>query len=231
MSSLKSSLKKHLKSSQFRLLQDIMYETHLQKESFLNAVVPSRISKRKEISKKTKIKLHWGCGGKRLNGWLNIDGWKNSAVDYVHDMRKSLPLADGSTSLIFTEHVLEHFTPADGLDILRDFHRILETGGRVRIIVPDVDIYANRTGVDDPRFQGTSWENLTRAESTNDVFYNHFHRTIYDASMLTKALTTAGFAAANVSQSSFRASGNDELNLDSDGADRLAVSLYVEAFK
>lgn len=225
MSSLKSSLKKRLKSSQFRLLQDIIYETHLQKESFLNGVVPSRISKRKEISKKTKVKLHWGCGGKRL------DGWKTPAVDYVHDMRKPLPLADGSTSLIFTEHVLEHFTSADGLDILRDFHRILETGGRVRIIVPDVDIYANRTGVDDPRVQGTSWESLTRAESTNDVFYNHFHRTIYDASMLTKALTTAWFDAANVSQSSFRASGNDELNLDSDGPDRLAVSLYVEAVK
>jgi hypothetical protein len=49
--------------------------------------------------------------------------------------------------------------------------------------------------------------------------------------MLAKALTTAGFEAANFSQSSFRASGNDELNLDSDGPDRLAVSLYVEAVK
>jgi hypothetical protein len=49
--------------------------------------------------------------------------------------------------------------------------------------------------------------------------------------MLTKALTSAGFDAANVSQSSFRASVNNELNLDSDGADRFAVSLYVEAVK
>ena len=67
--------------------------------------------------------------------------------------------------------------------------------------------------------------------AANDVFYNHFHRAIYSFEMLKEVLVRAGFEAPNICKSAYRTSNVTELNQDSDGDDRLAVSLYVEATK
>lgn len=231
MTDLKTALAGAINASQLRLLQDIRYELHLQFESVLNTIWPRRIAKRRMIENSDNIKLHWGSGSKRLDGWLNVDGWGGPAVDYIHDMRKRLPIADERVMLIFTEHVFEHFHAADGLRVLKDFYRILRPGGTVRIIVPDFDVFVARAGESDSNFSGTMWATMDRATAVNDVFYNHFHRSIYNFDMLCNALCLAGFPASNILKSSFRSSKSLELNQDSGGADRLAVSLYIEATK
>jgi predicted SAM-dependent methyltransferase len=58
------------------------------------------------------------------------------------DLRCELPLADNTTRLIFTEHVLEHLDyDRDLAFVMSEFYRVLKPGGAVRIIVPDLEKY------------------------------------------------------------------------------------------
>ena len=230
MNGLKSRVKNWLYQSQFRLLQDVRYELHLQFESLKNNIFPGRILRRRMMREARAVKLHWGCGMKHHVGWTNIDGWAAPSVDYIHDMRKPLPLAENSVSMIFTEHVLEHFSHTDGSRIVRDFHRILQPGGIVRIIVPDLEIFIERYTAEDSDFMRDTWTSCeTRAEVVNTVFYEHFHRAIYDYGMLRLTLKKAGFT--DVRKAGFRDSKEVELNLDTDENSRIDCSMYVEAIK
>ena len=55
------------------------------------------------------MKLHLGCGNKKMQGWVNIDSVKAVDPDLVHDLRQPFPYADQSVSEILAEDLLEHF--------------------------------------------------------------------------------------------------------------------------
>ena len=230
MFALKKTLTSHLNESQFRLIQDVRYELHLQLESLKNKILPSRRTFLKDVKKKQNLKLHWGCGPKHKEGWVNVDGWATEATDIVFDMRKPLPFSDGSVSMIFTEHVHEHFTQGDGETILRDFHRVLKQGGNLRVIVPDLKIFAERYLENDTNFMTNFYpKGECIGEGVNKVFYGHFHRAMYDYDMLHAVLKNAGFSL--IKQSDFRASDIAELNQEADEASRTVLNLYVDAVK
>ncbi|MEM7005562.1 MAG: methyltransferase domain-containing protein [Pseudomonadota bacterium] len=228
--SLKKFAKRHTNASQFRLMQDIRYEAHLQIETMKNAVLPARRRTLLHIRGMRDVKLHWGCGSKRLPGWLNVDGWATPATDYVLDMRNTLPLSDNSVEIIFTEHVLEHFHHKDARGILADFHRTLKPGGMLRVIVPDLQIFAQKYIEHARDFMREHWKHCRNdGEIINSVFYDHFHRTIFDYEMLRHDMVEIGFS--DVRQATFRDSEVDALNQDTDHSSRLVTSLYVEARK
>ena len=52
-----------------------------------------------------------------------------------HDLDFGLPFPDASVDYLYASHVLEHFYPDVGQNILRDAHRVLKKGGRMRICV------------------------------------------------------------------------------------------------
>ena len=54
------------------------------------------------------MKLHIGCGQRRLKGWCNADYNKTEATDLVFDAQAPWPVAEGSVSQIFSAHMLEH---------------------------------------------------------------------------------------------------------------------------
>ncbi len=63
--------------------------------------------------------------------------WPASGILH-HDVRRGLPFSDASVSAIFAAHFLEHLDePASGA-LLRECHRVLQPGGVLRIIVPDL---------------------------------------------------------------------------------------------
>ena len=54
------------------------------------------------------MKLHVGCGTKKLEGWINIDGVSSCQPDLVHDLCTPLPYGDLSADELKAEGVLEH---------------------------------------------------------------------------------------------------------------------------
>ncbi|MDI6787117.1 MAG: methyltransferase domain-containing protein, partial [Planctomycetota bacterium] len=58
-------------------------------------------------------------------------------VDIVCDIRKGLPMIKSeAVEEIYCSHILEHISNLE--EVMREFHRILKTGGRIIIRVPHV---------------------------------------------------------------------------------------------
>jgi len=79
-------------------------------------------------------RLNIGCGTKRLAGWINVDFNQRFQPDLVWDITKKSRLGDNEVDEIYCDNVLEHLT--DFVGSIKEFHRILKPGGRLRIIVP-----------------------------------------------------------------------------------------------
>ena len=84
------------------------------------------------------IKLHLGCGKKHFDGYINIDLSETSATDLVCNIKK-LPFEDNSVKLIETYHVIEHMPRHDLPIALKEWHRVLGSGGKLIIEFPDFD--------------------------------------------------------------------------------------------
>jgi predicted SAM-dependent methyltransferase len=93
---------------------------------------------RKEPPMSRPLKLHLGCGQRRLPGFLNIDIMPSSAVDLHCDSRR-LPLLAGTVSRIETYHMIEHLPRHDFIEALFEWNRILEEGGALMIECPDFE--------------------------------------------------------------------------------------------
>ncbi|MCK5416135.1 class I SAM-dependent methyltransferase [Candidatus Parcubacteria bacterium] len=80
-------------------------------------------------------KLNLGSGEDRKEGYINIDWNKISNPDIVHDLNKfPYPFEDNSFDLIEATHIIEHLDRP--FEIMREMHRILKKGGRLKIKVP-----------------------------------------------------------------------------------------------
>lgn len=79
-------------------------------------------------------RLNLGCGTDIRPGWVNLDIANLPGVDVVHDINTlPLPFEEGSFDEILCNDILEH---VDLPPVLKDCHRILAAGGRMRIEVP-----------------------------------------------------------------------------------------------
>ena len=167
-------------------------------------------------------RLHLGCATVYKQGWINIDQL-GPGVDFEWDLRRPLPIADGSVDAIFHEHLLEHLPPTEGLALTRECHRLLRPGGILRIGVPDFGRYA-RSYVDGGSFVDTVRPDLpTPLLALSEVAYHYGHRSLWDEATLVGLLEEIGFRA--------RACDFGESVLDPapDSEHRKDETLYVEA--
>lgn len=193
----------------------------------------------------TKGKLNWklnklgrplylnlgsGSRGVQDAAWLNVDGYQNTNVDFLMDFNRTFPFPDNSFDGIFCEHVLEHFTIADGQRLLRECWRVLHPGGCIRIIVPD-GVKIMRAYFDNPEdlIRRREEYNFCAMETVNSYFRQRYeHQIAYDAELLERQFLRAGFD--NVATVSFR---NGEVSraviLDHERYEW--ESLYMEARK
>lgn len=211
-----------------RVVREIRTETHLAGVRLRRRASLNTRSMERVLRQKTNVKLHFGCGPRILSDWVNVDGWHFPGIDFAADLRQPLPLSSRSCRLIFTEHVFEHIDIDFRMPVLREFFRILQPGGTVRIIVPDCKKFADAYIRGDTEWfkTGLGWP-TGGAEGLNRVFTTHTHRFIDDWESLSSSLREAGFC--RVEQSSFNASAIPELRIDSDAPNRIQQSLYVEA--
>jgi hypothetical protein len=83
------------------------------------------------------MKLHLGCGTKRLEGWINIDSVQACRPDMVHDLTEPLPYPDLSVDEILAEDLLEHFDKYLRFVVFYEWARVLKMGGTVTVQVPN----------------------------------------------------------------------------------------------
>jgi predicted SAM-dependent methyltransferase len=61
---------------------------------------------------------------------VNVDLENRNKANLLWDLTEPFPLPDGCCSLIYSEHLIEHFTVEDGLKIFRESFRLLAPGVR-----------------------------------------------------------------------------------------------------
>lgn len=86
--------------------------------------------------------VNLGCGASFHPGWVNLDFVPQDPAVIRFDLREKLPFEDASCAVVYHSHVLEHFTHAFAPKFLRECHRILQRGGILRVVVPDLETIA-----------------------------------------------------------------------------------------
>ena len=194
------------------------------------------------------LQLHIGSGPYVLDGWINLDVFP---AQLSTNVLWGLPFVDGQCRYIFLSHLLEHlFYPTDAMALLQDIHRILEPGGVVRIVVPDIAqcIAAYQDGDtgffrDRVEHWGAGDGQATRLEhflayagaGPDPAWLFEAHKFGYDQETLIRALQRAGFKT--ILPSTYMASTHSALRVDEHSQIASAkhgdrhYSLFIEAIK
>jgi predicted SAM-dependent methyltransferase len=209
---------------------------HGYKARALATCVPSLRRRRAGWRTARRLSVNLGSGGQGRPDWVNLDvHWHRADGGYPWDLRRPLPFADGQVARLFAEHVVEHLDFRD--DVPRLFGeclRVLEPGGRLRVVVPDGRRWLEAYVADTPE----AWRDLgqaalppdmpTRMALVNHVFHQGGeHRFAYDFETLAWAIRRTGFS--DVRQMRFGVSADPELALDQ--PHHAPYSLYAEATK
>jgi predicted SAM-dependent methyltransferase len=149
-------------------------------------------------------KLQLGAGEHPHAGWLNTDlhGYGRGQELVYLDVRKRFPLPDASFDVVYSEHMLEHLTYAEGQRCLRECFRVLRPAGRIRIATPSLERLARLYDGGGLQERYVRWAVETLEPETdaplpgvvvNNFFRSWGHRFIYDPQTLRHALMEAGF--------------------------------------
>jgi predicted SAM-dependent methyltransferase len=226
----------HLPCSR-RTFDILRFEFHAARQHWRNVLLPWRRLKIRRLYSRRGLSLNVGSGGQGLPGWINTDAVAHHPdITFTHDLRHRFPLADQSVKRIFAEHVIEHLNHKEDVPrVFEEFFRMLENGGVVRIIVPDVPRFMR--AYLDADFQ--QWKELgfteglpsdmaTSIELVNHVFHQGGeHLFGWDFEAMEHALRCAGFS--NVVRQTFGQSLDQGLALDR--PEHAPYSLYVEAVR
>lgn len=136
-------------------------------------------------------------------GWVNCDILdltefvKGQAYMYVPmDATKPFHWKDNEVDIIFSSHLLEHFSRQEGMEFLRECHRVMKPGGVIRISVPDGRLVTRQYVEGDIMEQRFINIGVERASDDAEAFYELLlanHKTVYDEAALRGMLSAAGF--------------------------------------
>jgi predicted SAM-dependent methyltransferase len=190
-----------------------------------NRLRPIERRKALALAQQPPVRLHLACGRFRKDGWINMDLF-GGAVDVAWNVLNPLPFDDGSVHAVFSEHFLEHLSITDAVNFLAECRRVLQSGGVLRIGVPDTRAYL-KSYVDGDDFVSSIRPNRpTQLLAVQEVFYRYGHKTMYDLPTLEFACAAAGFTTTELS--SF---GEGRVCPSPDSTHRRLDTLYVEVVK
>jgi predicted SAM-dependent methyltransferase len=187
--------------------------------------VPVTRVKARQIARNGPVRLHLGCGTNRLPGWVNVD-IVGMDPELHWDLRWRLPFPDGSATAVFLEHVVEHFALREAISMLDDCRRVLRSGGKIRVGVPDFGRYLQSYAGDGSFIERNRPGRPTPLLAVAEVALSHGHRSVWDGPTLVRTLEEAGFTDAQV-----RPFGDSSIQDDLDSPIRESESIYAEATK
>ena len=160
------------------------------------------------------MRLHLGCGERRLAGYHNVDFAAdnhtvlNPAADEFADIT-ALQYPANSIEEIRLHHVFEHFVRADAVALLLVWQSWLQPGGIVRIEVPDFAASARAA-------LGFMTGRRRQAVAIRHIFGSQEagwadHKTGYTAATLRDLLSRCGFVPGTLRKAAWRGTYNIDL--------------------
>ncbi len=146
--------------------------------------------------KKGKVNVNIGCGTNLVKGFVNIDLVPPSNADdtFKQGSVLELPLENGSVDYIIMDQVLEHLAMDDVIPALHEIRRVLKTGGRCVIVVPDFEgavnqwLDANLNSTFDPM----KYRWFSEVIYGNQAHEGEYHKTPMSPRYMHEVLRTAG---------------------------------------
>ena len=148
-------------------------------------------------------RLHLGAGHHHIDGWLNTDRDPSSGAVYL-DVTARFPFSNATFVNVFSEHLIEHLPYPSGTIMLRECHRVMRPGGRIRTATPDVRVImgladapaaaiAHRyaSWLAESYFPG--YHGLPAVFAINQAFRGWGHAFLYDEATLRATLEAVGF--------------------------------------
>jgi len=133
--------------------------------------------------------IQFGCGSHHFQGWENYDA--------EVDITKPLPFEDNSVDLAYASHVCEHVSAPDAFRFFKECHRILKSGGIMRICVPSIArVYELMDDAYVKWAKDAGFSDGTRRGAIEHLITNHGHLACWDEGTLRAAIWAAGFATA-----------------------------------
>jgi len=137
------------------------------------------------------MKLHLGCGPKHIPGFVHVDVNRYPHVDYNCPVNKLSFVEDESVELIYASHVLEHFGRHEVDHVLKEWFRVLQRGGVLRLAVPDFGAVVQRYG------ETANLAELVGLVCGGQRDQYDFHKMVFDEKLLAERLTEAGFSSVS----------------------------------
>jgi Methyltransferase domain len=134
------------------------------------------------------MKLHLGCGKRKIYGWTNIDIDPSVNPDIIDSIDKLTTIQDESAEIIYACHVLEHCKRKEIQDVLQLWYRKLSPNGILRIAVPSFE-KAALTYIKDRRPLSDILGFLVGGQKTEF----DFHYMVFDWNYLYENLQLAGY--------------------------------------
>jgi len=139
------------------------------------------------LSKYKNLKLNLGCGDEILEGYVNCDLYGDKA-DMIFDAA-TIPFPDNSINEIRAYHLIEHFNFMEGLQVLKEWFRVLKPEGKLVLETPDL--------------LNTCDQFVKSTENERIILYGHFfawpwipgqaHYFLYTESQMNWSLEEIGF--------------------------------------
>lgn len=85
------------------------------------------------------MKLHLGCGKRFLPGFVHVDLDDFPHIDHRSSIASLDYLSTDSVSEIYSSHSFEYFDRSESRIVLKEWFRVLQPGGIIRLAVPDFD--------------------------------------------------------------------------------------------
>lgn len=82
--------------------------------------------------------INIACGDTFIEGWTNYDYATLSSSVIKANLLQKLPIKDQSVDLVYSSHFVEHIPRTMVSDFLNECFRISKSGGRIRIVLPDL---------------------------------------------------------------------------------------------
>jgi SAM-dependent methyltransferase len=167
--------------------------------------------------------VQYGCGTWAPEGWQNFDvtpalfvqnipviGKRLAPIRFPKsvrygDIRKGLPLADGSADAVYCSHVLEHLSVEDMRRALLNTLKILRPGGVFRLVIPDLRPAAEkyvRSTEPDAGFKFMQWLGVGQIERPAGLLSvlrswigNSAHYWMWDYESMAIELRSVGFTS------------------------------------